>query len=236
MDKESAEFNKTTFEPIIDNPVVESQEITPKPDSKVEVPTPVESPVDNQPVDNDTKQYQYWQSEAYRKENTLRERDQEIENLRQQMTQTQKPKDEIPPRPMNDDPNEWLQYNAKMNEYNAKLINELRTERQEEAKQKQEYEQQMYARQYALNQLTGVTKNPQKSQQELNFFANAKNLTPAVYNVMYDAAQAYLNQSSVVKPNFNPNPPIGGGEALKTKVTPDDEFNKQLGENNKYRL
>jgi len=226
-------YHDTTFEPVEVTPAVESQEIPSTPETNVDekVDSQVETP------DNDTVRYQYWQSEAMRKENALRIREQELETLRQQMTQAQAPKDEIPQRPNNDDPNEWLQYNAKMNEYNAKLINELRSERQEEVKQRQQYEREMSARNQVINKLTDVTKNPQKAQKILGFFADTKNLQdPALYNVMYDAAQAYLNKSSVVKPNLSPLPPIDGGEAIVAKVTPDDEFNKSLGQRKTYRL
>lgn len=229
-------YHDTTFEPIEVEAPLNPSEATSTPETKVEVSTE-DSAQETQQVDNDTVRYQYWQSEAMRKENALRIREQELETLRQQMTQAQAPKDEIPQRPMNDDPNEWLQYNAKMNEYNAKLIGELRSERQKEVEQRQQYEREMAARNQVINKLTDVTKNPQKAQKILGFFADTRNLQdPALYNVMYDAAQAYLNKSSVVKPNLSPLPPIDGGEAIIAKVTPEDEFNKSLGQRKTYRL
>jgi hypothetical protein len=95
----------------------------------------------------------------------------------------------------------------------------------------------MTARNQVINKLTDVTKNPQKAQKILGFFADTRNLQdPALYNVMYDAAQAYLNKSSVVKPNLSPPPPIDGGETVITKTTPEDDFNKQLGQKKTYRL
>lgn len=234
MDEESKKFHEETFEPVGVTPPEDSTPVeTPKVETKTEVSTE-DSAEDTPEVDNDTVRYEYWQSEANKAQNAMQKMHQELETLRQK-PQTQA--DEMPPEPVGDDPNEWLAYNAKMNKYNAKLITELRTERQKEIQQKQQYEAEMNARNTVVNKLTEVTKNPQKAQKILGFFANTQNLQdPALYNVMYDAAQAYLNKSSKAKPNLAPPPPIDGGESVQRKETPDDAFNQQLGGNSKYRL
>jgi hypothetical protein len=95
----------------------------------------------------------------------------------------------------------------------------------------------MSARNEVVNKLTDVTKNPQKAQKILTFFADTRNFQdPALYNVIYDAAQAYLTKSPAVKPNLSPPPPIDGGESIQSKKTPDDEFNLQMTQKKTYRL
>lgn len=204
-------------------------------------------------VDNDKVRFQYWQSEAYRAQQRELAQAQRIQELESQMQQISKPaeqEDKIPVKPDTDDPDELAAYSAEVSEFLLRREQKREAERLEAEQKKQQAERERLNRDYVLGRMTEVTNNPQKSQRILQFFANTKSLEdPAVFNVMYDAAQAYLtgkpngandkNQGAKGTAGGKPPlPPTGGGAAETggNDKTPDDMFNDSLGEQDRFRL
>lgn len=238
-----AEFDNETFEPVeptepqepVAEPVAEPAVAEPQSTEPVSTEEPAAEP--QEPVDNWEVRARYQQSEADKFKNIVQSQNEKI----QQMLDMNKPKpveQEMPQEPDSDDPNEWVQYNAKMNKF---ILNEMNTTKKANQKKDEQAEEQrlrMAQREQGLGKMTEVTKSPEKSQKILDFFVDTQNFRdPAVYNIMYDAAMGYFNQKpSLVKPNIKaPPPPTGGGEAVN-EDTPDDEFNKNLGQQDRYKL
>ena len=245
-----AEYDKETFEPTEPQEPVEPTEpqepvnlqeptepVSPEPTEPQEPVEPVE-PAEPEPVDNWETRARYQQSEADKFKNIAEQQRAQF----QQIIDTQKPKEvknEMPQRPDSDDPTDLIDYNIKLSEYTLNKMNKREETDQAKQQQADDLRQQAGARDWALGEMTKVTKNPDKSQRILGFFADANNLKdPALYNVMYDAAMELRNHKSPGKPNPKaPLPPLDGGEEPETdEKTPDDEFNEQLGQNDRYKL
>lgn len=240
MSEQAINFHESTFEPIVDTPVQPDPTpvdtpATPTPE-KVEDSTSVETPEDNWET-----RARYFQSEAYKRENLLKQQEAELSALRQ-------PKPEpvqMPQEPTTDDPLEWQNFNTQMNKYNAKRLESIYSKLEETSKKEQQREQfqaqQQEAalrRQDVLGELTKVTKSPEKSQKILEYFSDTSNLKdPVAYNVMYDALMEYKKGKFPVKPStLTPPPPTNGGGQLKDTDTPEDAFNKRLLQQNKFKL
>src|SRR5574343_25746 len=237
-------FHDTTFEPIEETPATDSTSVeTPV----VETPetaqdsTNVETP--ETPQDNWEVRAKHWQSEAYKRENLIREREAELQRLQREFEAKKPAEPELkrPQRPKashEEDPTAWVVYGAELAEYNATMLdrdNQRReTERQEDQRQRQALQQ----RNQVLGTLTQVTNNPEKAQKILEFFAHVRNLNDPTQNkVMYDAVQDFkLGKKPSTKIEKAPPPPTGGGKAMNEKISVDDAFNQQLGQSNRYKL
>lgn len=212
-----------------DTQEVETQEIQ----ETEETVTPETVPEDNWEV-----RARYQQSEADKYKNI-------VQNLTERLDGLTQPKPEpviedvLPQKPTTDDPDDMLRYNTEVNEYLLKQIQTQNQERQAEKAQTEQSRQQAALRKYSLDKLSEVTKNPDKAQKILNFFADTRNLQdPALYNVMYDAAMGYGQKRPSGGIDKTPPPPVGGGEAIVgKKKDPDEMFNDQIEESSKnYRL
>ena len=247
MTEEAKKYHEDTFEPVEETPAenIPAEDI-PVEDSSEEV-SPAESveeavseqgtPPEEETPDNWQVRARYQQSEADKYKNVVQQQNQQIQALLEQIQP--KKVDETPQEPSSDDPVEWVQYNAKMNKF---ILDRLGKQEQLSQEEKQRIEQQRIQaaqREFALAEMAKVTKSPEKSQKILDFFVDTRNFQdPALYNIMYDAAMSYINKKpSSVRTKINaPPPPVGGGEAVGGKKSPDDIFNEQLGQENRYRL
>ena len=184
-----------------------------------EADEPEVTPVKEPEKDNDVVRYEYWQSEATKAKNRLAELEKKLEPPQQEDAPPVAPED-------TSDPIEVLKYNTALSNYTLKQIQKMQERTQQTEKQREEAEKQQAIKQYTTAKLTEVTKSPQKSQNIVNFFANSPHLqNPEVYNVMYDAAQAFLgNKTSPTQVKKAPPPPMGGDSGIQTKSV-DDAFN-----------
>lgn len=238
-------FHDTTFEPIEETPV-ETPE-TPAP-TEVTDSTPTDSPKAEDSAketpDNWEVRAKHWQSEAYKRENLIREREAEAQRLRQELEAKNKPAEPELKRPQRpkasheEDPTAWVVYGAELAEYNATMMDRDNQRREAEKQEYQRQQQALQQRNQVLGTLTQVTNNPEKAQKILEFFADVRNLNdPALYNVMYDAVQDFkLGKKPSTKIEKAPPPPTGGGKAMNEKISVDDAFNQQLGQSNRYKL
>lgn len=221
-------YDEETFEPVTDTPATDTLV---EPQIPVEPPAepPTEPEVTPAPDPNDQVRYEYWQSEATKAKNALAEMQKKLEPSSVDAPPV-KPADET-------DYVELLKYNIALSEYTLKENQKLKESAQQTELQRQEVERQNALKQYTIAKLTEVNKSPQKSQQILQFFANSPHLqNPAVYDVMFDAAQSFLAKQNPQRGNIkSPPPPIGGG-AIQDNKTPDDTFNESLGESKRFRL
>lgn len=238
-------FHDTTFEPIEETPATDSTSVeTPV----VETPetaqdsTNVETP--ETPQDNWEVRAKHWQSEAYKRENLIREREAELQRLQREFevkTKVAEPELKRPQKPTvshEQDPTAWIVYGAELAEYNATMMDRDNQRRETERQEYQRQQQALQQRNQVLGTLTQVTNNPEKAQKILEFFADVRNLNdPALYNVMYDAVQDFKSgRKSSPRIEKAPPPPTGGGKSVTEKVSVDDTFNQQLGQSNRYKL
>ncbi len=237
FDLEDTPSRDSVDESVEETPEVVQEEVsTPEPvPDEVETPE-VETP-ETPPEDNWEVRARYQQSEADKYKNIAEQQSAQL----QQVLESQKPKkveNVMPQRPEPGDPETMILYNAEMNEYILKEMQDSKKESLEQKQQAEDSRKQSAAREWAVGELVKVNKNPEKSQRIMGFFADGKNLTPAMYNVMYDAAMNLNKIPSNGKDDPNtPPPPVGGGGKPETgEKTPDDDFNEQLGQDNQYRL
>lgn len=235
-------YTQETFEPVETDVTIPQETVEPAEQEPVEtVPQDVQEPVEPEesvPQDNWEVRARFQQSEAAKFKNLVEQQNQQI----QEILRSQQPKqeeDSPPQRPDTDDPIELQEYTMKLNEYLLKQFQSDRESRQQREQATKAQQEDLERRQGSLGLLTTVTKNPEKSQKILEFFADTGNLQdPAIYNVMYDAAMAYKT-GVISKPKINPKappPPTDGGGAIKENLSPDDAFNQQLGQANQFRL
>ena len=247
-------FHEETFEAVEDTQEVGTQETdTPETDSEPEASEPVSTDeTDTQkveaqetatpetvPEDNWEVRARYQQSEASKfqnEANTMRE-----ENLKLQEQLRPKPvEDVLPQKPTTDEPEEWIKYNAQVNEFLLKQVQTQNQERKEEKQQTADNQIRAANDKRVLDGLTSVTKNAEKSQKIMRFYNDPQNMAnPAVIQVMYDAAMGFNNGQKTPPSGITPAPPppTEGGEAITEKKSPDDEFDEQMGkELPDYRL
>ena len=242
---EDKKFHSETFEPVEDTPV-ETPE-TPAPTEATDS-TQTDSPVvedsDKETPDNWEVRAKYWQSEAYKSGNLIKEREAEVQRIQREFEAKQKPAEPELKRPQKptvsheQDPTAWIVYGAELAEYNASMMDRDNQRRETERQEYQRQQQALQQRNQVLGTLTQVTNNPEKAQKILEFFADVRNLNdPALYNVMYDAVQDFrTGKKSSPRLDKAPPPPTGGGKTVTEKVSIDDAFNQQLGQSNRYKL
>ncbi len=249
---EQSDFHETTFLPVEDTSV-DTQDTdstitnseTDQTQQNSETDTSKETNKADEQKDNWEVRAKHWQSEAYKRENLIREREAEAQRLRQELEAKNKPAEPELKRPQRpkasheEDPTAWVVYGAELAEYNA-AVQEAKDKREAEKEQQYlQYQQVMQQKNQTLGTLTQYTNNPEKSAKIFDFFYNFKeNLNnPSEYEVMYDAIMASRSgKKSPVKMEKAPPPPTGGGKTITEKVTPEDAFNQQLGQSNRYKL
>lgn len=238
-------FHEETFEAVEDTQKVEAQEtVTPETDPEPEaseqvstnetetqeVETPATDTPETVPEDNWQVRARYQQSEASKFQNEANRLQEE--NLRLQAELRPKPvEDVLPQKPTTDEPEEWIKYNAEVNEYLLKQVHTQNQERQAEKQQTADNQVRAANDKRVLDGLTSVTKNAEKSQKIMRFYNDAQNMAdPAVIVRMYDAAQGFNNSQKITSGiTPAPPPPTDGGQAITDKKTPDDEFNDEMG-------
>lgn len=245
MKDEAKNFHEETFQPVEDTPV-ETPDKDSATDSETDQPqenSPEETSQETNKVDepdNWEVRAKHWQSEAYKRENAIKEREAELERLRREFESKKEPELQRPQRPKvshEEDPTAWIVYSAEMAEYNAAVNEGERQRREAERQQVLQQQRALEQRNNVLGKLTEVTNNPEKSQKILDFFAHTENLNdPIVYNIMYDAVQEYKTKKPQAKKLKSPLPPTGGGKTETEKVSPDEAFNNQLGQTNRFKL
>jgi hypothetical protein len=150
----------------------------------------------------DPSTYQYWQSQADKREKEAREAKEraealqrEIEQIKNQSTPVKEEPLVKPQAPTTDDPLDWITYNNKLMEYQEKLINQkftsidsyfqnLESERQTRAQQEQEAQQKAWY----VGQMVRAGLNPDEASQALADFSKAAD-TPEQY--FKDLAEFY---------------------------------------------
>ena len=246
-------FHEETFEAVEDTQEVGTQETdTSETDSNTEaseqvstdteetqkVETQETDTLETDPEDNWQVRARYQQSEASKFQNEATRLQEE--NLKLQEELRPKPvEDVVPQRPNTDDPDDLLKYNAEVNEYLLKQ-NQIQTQERKVEKQQTTDNQIRAANdKHVLDGLTTVTKNAEKSQRMMHFYNDAQNMAnPALIEVMYDAAMGF-NKGQKTPSGLTPAPPppTDGGQAITEKKTPDDEFDDEMGKQQKdYRL
>ena len=239
-------YDETTFEPVetsvadtteetIVTPVVPEKDESEKVEPEVEIaPETIEepevTPAKDPTKDNDAVRYEYQQSRADKLEK-------EIAELRSKLEPP--PKEDAPPvDPGEDaDPLDAIKYAKKMSEYTLKQIQKMNEKATQTEAQREAQEKQLAFRNYTIAKLTEVNKSPQKSTQIVNFFANSKHLeNPKIYDVMYDAAQAFLNGKAPAGVTSKAPPPPTGGESVTGDKTVDEAFSDELRQQKSYRL
>ncbi len=246
-------FHDETFEAVEDTQEVEAQEtVTPETDSNTEASEQVSTnetdtrKVETQetvtpetvPEDNWEVRARYQQSEASKFQNEATRLQEE--NLKLQEELRPNPvEDVVPQEPTTDEPEEWIKYNAAVNKIILKQQIQDRKERQGEKQQTADNQMRAANDKRVLDGLTTVTKNAEKSQRMMHFYNDAQNMAnPAVIQVMYDAAMGF-NKGQKTPSGLTPGPPppTDGGQAITEKKTPDDEFDDEMGKQQKdYRL
>ena len=243
-------YDETTFEPVetqeadtteeaIVTPVVPEKD-EPKIELEVEpkegetVPETIEepkvTPAKDSTKDNDAVRYEYQQSRADKLEREMAE-------LRSKLEPP--PKEDAPPVDPgeNADPLDAIKYSREMSNYTLKQIQKMNEKATQTETQKQEADKQLAFRNYSIAKLTEVNKSPQKSTQIVNFFANSEHLAnPKVYDVMYDAAQAFLKGKAPAGIPSKAPPPPTGGESVTGEKTIDEAFSDELRQQKSYRL
>jgi len=242
-------YNEATFELIeVETPEIPVSELQ-EPEKTVETtetPEPVVTPEDK---NLQTEGYRNLQRIAeQRKVETYKEQQARIraelraEEAERKLQEFTKPKEEVlePPKPPQDptDPTQVIQYLQEKVEYQDKVLGKVTSTVQNEQQMRQAIQEGQAHKQHWLGEIVKAGASIEDANKAYESFIKQETVTGENLYTLYLIKEGKYQPAPVKKKVIEnaPTPPGITGSENEPLKTPDDEFNSQLRQTNKYKL